>query len=71
MNTTTDQTTYQAAKEAAGYGPDDTPCEPRRSAYTDDEAGDAAFRRAAQRWLAFRNALVTARSDGASRQVWR
>ena len=39
--------------EVAGYGPDDTPCEPRRSAYTDDAAGDFAFRRAELRWETF------------------
>lgn len=39
--------------EVAGYGPDDTPCEPRRSAYTDDPAGDFAFRCAEKKWETF------------------
>lgn len=44
---------YRYAKERAGYGDVDTPCEPRRSAYTDDPVGTGAYLAAVQRWHLF------------------
>lgn len=41
------------AKQAAGYAPDDTPCAPKRSAYTDDAGGTAAFQTALHKWEIF------------------
>lgn len=38
------------ARRLAGYGVDDTPCEPRRSAYTSDLRGDGAYVEALVKW---------------------
>lgn len=46
-------TINRKAAVAAGYGAVDAPCEPRRSAYTDDEAGSAAYGRALGLWIAY------------------
>lgn len=46
------------AKTRAGFGQVDSPCEPRRSSYTDDRAGDYAYRAAVIRWFNYR-ALLT------------
>jgi len=43
----------RGAAEIAGYGPDDVPMRPRRSAYTDDAAGTIAFGRACARWVTY------------------
>lgn len=45
--------TDRNAATLAGYGPQDTPMEPRRSAYTDDDAGTLAYGRAIGRWVAY------------------
>ena len=37
-------------KSRTGYSPEDTPSQPRRSAYTDDATGTGAYLRAIQRW---------------------
>ena len=37
-------------KDVAGYGPDDVPSVPKRSAYTSDAAGSAAFNEACDKW---------------------
>lgn len=51
MNAPTRREAY--AKERAGYAPEDTPCKPSRSAYTDDSIGTGAYGRACQRWELF------------------
>lgn len=55
--TTTLPLSRDEAKRRAGYGAMDTPCEPRRSAYTPDDAGSEAYARALGLWYAF-NALA-------------
>lgn len=45
------------AATRAGYGEHDTPCEPRRSAYTDGHPGDVAFGLAMSRWIRYNEAI--------------
>lgn len=52
-----------AARRFAGYDEKDTPAEPRRSAYTDDPAGDVAYRNAVERHIRYRAFKAAARPE--------
>jgi len=45
-------------KDVAGYGPDDVPSVPKRSAYTADVAGSVAFDEACERWSRYSKLVV-------------
>jgi hypothetical protein len=53
MTTPSFPASREEALRRAGYGLDDTPMLPKRSAYTDDPFGAVAFRRALERWTVF------------------
>jgi len=58
------------AKSRAGYDPLDTPCNPRRSAYSDGRLGDKMFEDALYRWGLFTGLMLRYREFLSETDLW-